>query len=262
MPVVIAATAETATGRMALVVTGLTSAAAILILRRDSDGVLPVRDTSEGTVIPVLQGATYGTTVYDYEPRQGDLTDYLVTSVDGLVLDDVTVTIPAWGTWLKSPGRPYLNTRCYFGAVSPVDRAGRRVLVAVEGAQNPVALTSRRTAPAGGLTLQTLTADQSSAVTALLDDGQTVMVDTAPGWMVPFRYVSVGGYSEARAYGGGELGLDRIVRTHELSGVAAVSSPEGVSEALGVKTYAQIGTDYGSYAALAADNATYAAIPT
>lgn len=196
--------------------------------------------------------------VYDYEARQGEETDYLATDTDGVVLATAArITVPVWGTWLKSIGRPYLNTRCYFGGEAPPNLPARRQLVAIEGSATPVALSELRMAARGQVRIVTLTAAQESALLAIVAPGDVLMLDTNASWRSPYRYISVGDVSPARGAGDGELGLDREQRTWVLSDVAAVAAPIGVSQVNDDASYDELPVLYGSYAALAATVPTY-----
>lgn len=196
--------------------------------------------------------------VYDYEARQGEATDYLATDPDGVVLATAArITVPLWGTWLKSIGRPYLNTRCHFGGEAPPTLPARRQLVTIEGADLPVALSEPRLGPRGQLRLVTLTAAQETALLAILADGEVLMLDTDATWRSPYRYISVGDVTPARGVGDGELGLDRAQRVWTLSDVAKVPAPIGVSQINDQAAYDELPVLYGSYAAMAATVPTY-----
>lgn len=194
--------------------------------------------------------------VYDHEVRQGGPADYIVTDADGTHLEAVTVQVPEWGTWLKSPGRPYLNTRLHFAGVGEVTRVARRQRVSVDGATREVVLSQRRSGREGALRLATLTGPQSAAVARLLDDGLTVMLDTPPAWGIPYRYVSVGNTTEGRPMGE-ELALDRPTRVHVLEEVVEVDAPLGVTVVDRGRTYAALPTLFGSYVAIPATTTAY-----
>lgn len=248
-PPTIAVAADPTNARIIITVTGGQVGEALYVLRRDTSGVGIVRDTSLGTLVwpesSVLE-------VYDYEPRQGDLTDYLLTDADGTVGATAAITIPAWGTWLKSPGRPFLNVRCYLEQELPITRPARRTVVAVEGSQTVVVLSEQRAGMQGGLRLTALTADTVTAMGVLLDSGLTLMLDTDPTWRSPWRYISVGDVTIERAYGDGVLSLQTAARVFNLADVLAVEAPIGVTAVASGRTYDTLPTLWGSYAALAA----------
>lgn len=223
----------------------------------DSTGVLPVGGWEEATEASA-QAGTGVVVLYDYEARQGELTDYLLTDDDGAMTALASLVIPAWGTWLKSPGRPFLNTRVYLENEAPVRRAARRTVVPIEGASAPVVLSEPRAGRQGAVTLATLTSDQAAAVDDLLSSGLTLLLDTAPSWNSPWRYVSVGDVEVERAYGGGTLALDREARVFTLGDLVAVEAPIGVTAVAAGRTYDTLRTLFANYAALAATTATYA----
>lgn len=199
-------------------------------------------------------------TVYDHEARQGEATDYIVADPNGAQLASTRMTVPAWGTWLKSPGRPYLNVRCYLENEGPVKRAARRLVVDVQNGER-VVLSQRRTAASGSIRLLALEGPQATAVDRLLDDGATLMLDTHPEWGVPYRYISVGDETRSRPYGD-TLGLDKAPRLFELADVVAVAMPTGVTVVDPKRTHVVVPSLYGSYAALAASVPTYEALAT
>lgn len=190
--VTITVTSENDSARMAITLTGGTAGSPVYVLRRDRNGTVLVRETSAGTVLWVAGTPTTVPTVYDYEARQELETDYIVTDLDGNPLVSVRVTIPAWLTWLKSPGKPHLNLQCEWYADSQYEREIDRTLLYPRGAKYPIALSQRRVAPAGRVQLVTLTDEASRSFTSLINDGQVLMVDVPESFGVPVRYVSVG----------------------------------------------------------------------
>lgn len=256
MVYVITAAAESASARVALTVSGGVSGTVLYIFRRDSAGVGVVRDTSAATIVWPVSGSL---TVYDNEARQGEGTDYLLADPDGVQLASVHVTLPLWGTWLKSPGRPYLNTKCRYGTEAPINRAARRAVVDIEGVDEPVVLSEARAGKRGDISLLTLDAETAAKVDRLLDAGDTLMLDTDPTWAVPYRYISVGNATISRAYFP-DMGLTLEPRIFAFTDVVAVAMPIGVTAVETGRTYDLLPTLYGSYAALAATVPTYEAL--
>lgn len=243
---------ESSTARVRLDVTTVTAGATFYVFRRDSAGTNVVRETSGGDRVT---DAGADAIVYDYEARQGEATDYILTDADGTTLATVRDTIPAWGTWIKSPSLPYLNTLVYFGGQGKHQLSARRELLQIEDSQYAVALTHKRAAPAGEIVLSTRTLAQRDALVDVLRSGETLMLDCAPQWGVPFRYISVGDVDVARVFD--ELGLDNSWRVFTLGGVVEVAPPLGVSSVDPGKTYDQLPVDFGTYAAIPATVATY-----
>lgn len=208
---------------------------------------------------PSVFGAYAAGQFYDYEARQGESTDYLLADEDGNLLAAVTLTIPLWGTWLKSPGRPSRNVRCFFGSEEEVRRRARREAYDVEGSSQVVITAGVRARPEGQLTLVTREAETARAMNLLLDDGATLMLDTPPAWGVSFRYLSVGDVSIVRPLtaADGFQGLTGEARLFQLADVVAEAVPSGVTAQDPGRTYATVASLFATYAAIAATVATY-----
>lgn len=189
--VTITVTSENDSARLAINLEGGTATEPVYVLRRDRNGTSLVRQTSAGTVVWVAGTPTSVPTLYDYEARQGLETDYIVTDLEGAPLVDVRVTVPRWGTWLKSPGYPHLNLSCYWQADSDYTRQARTSIIQPRGAKFPIVLSDRRTGTSGTVRLLTLTDENARSMTSLLNSGQPLMVDVPDSFGVPVRYVSV-----------------------------------------------------------------------
>ena len=225
----ITATADTATATVTLTIAGGTPDDQLLVVRRDDVGVQTLRATQDGSV---TYDASGDATVVDYEARQGVETDYLLTTINGAVLASDNLTVPLWGSWLKHPGRPFLNTLVHFVQDESWERPAVREVIPIRGAQYPVVVAERRQAPTGTVTLLTLTDAQATALRAIVDDGQALMLDTPPRFGVPVRYISVGGFREVRAADSDVL-LHVAARRWELSDVVTVATPVGVAAGQG-----------------------------
>lgn len=199
--------------------------------------------------------------VYDYEARQGAQTDYIAADANGVQLATVRVTIPRWGTWLKSPGRPTRNTRVYLENEGAVTRTAQRLVVQRQSGGLPVVLSQPRAARQGEVRLLALEGEQDAAVSLLLSDGATVLLDTAPEWSVPWRYVSVGDTTTARPHEG-TLMLDRPARLHVLADLIEQPAPLGLTVQDPQRTYDALPGLFGSYVAMAAVTPSYEALGT
>jgi hypothetical protein len=193
-------------------------------------------------------------TVYDYEARQGLETDYIITSDGAALGESVRLTIPSWGTWLKDPFRPHMNTKVYWGGDSDYVRKSDRVLLKAKGAKYPVAQWDTRQAPSGNITIVTDTNEMSSQLIALLDEAGVVMIDVDLNFGVPVRYVSVGDVTGSRV-GPRNKDLGWEARQWDLP-VDEVDYPIGSPVGQGV-TYDSIDAQYGSYLAIPVDVLTY-----
>lgn len=213
---------------------------------------------------PSVFGAYAAGQFHDYEARQGESTDYLLADGDGNLLAAVTVTIPLWGTWLKSPGRPSRNVRCFFGSEEEVRRRARREAYDVEGSAQVTITAGVRARPEGQLTLVTREAETARAMNLLLDDGATLMLDTPPSWGVSFRYLSVGDVAIVRPLtaADGFQGLTGEARLFQLADVVAEAVPAGVTAQDPGRTYATVASLFATYAAIAATVPTYDALAT
>lgn len=249
--VTITVTSEGDSARMAIDLEGGPVGEPVYVLRRDRNGAALVRETYAGTVLWVAGTPTSVGTLYDYEARQGLETDYIVTDLDGAPLVAVRVTIPRWGTWLKSPGYPHLNLACYWKLDSDYQRAGRVSLLQPRGAKFPIALSDRRGGPSGTIHLLTMTDEDARSMTSLLNSGQPLMVDVPDAYGVPVRYISVNDVTGARAVN--NIAEQARVWTLQIVEIAApVGLPAGQDF-----TYEGLAALADSYIALAASFATY-----
>lgn len=248
---VITATADSSTARMILTATDGPPLQVAYVIRRDTQGSTLVRETSTG-VITYDAGGTF--TVNDYEARQGLSTNYLLTAASGIQVANTTVIIPRWGTWIKNPGKPFMNMRVLWNSDNEYSRAARRELIPIRGAKFPVAHTDRRLAPSGTIKLATQTTAEAKAFTNLIDDGAVLMIDVNPDFGVPIRYVSLGDVVGRRA-GKEDRDLTWEARIWELQ-VDETSAPIGIPAGQTV-TYEAIPASFDSYISLAASVATY-----
>lgn len=224
-------------------------------------GYLLVAGNYLGDYFPdVLYQAT-PVTVYDYEPQQGAQVDYIAADPTGAPLGSVRVTIPRWGTWLKSPGRPYRNTRAYLEQEGAVVRPAKRQVITREAGGLPVVLSQARGAMEGDVRLLALEGEQDAAVVRLLSEGNTLLLDTDPAWAVPWRYISVGEATSTRPHEG-TLGLDRPARLHALAGLVEQPAPVGPTVVEAGRSYADLPELFGSYLAIPATVPTYEALGT
>jgi hypothetical protein len=209
----------------------------------------------------LLTTAGAGVTIADYEAQQGMSVVYLLTDTNGTQLASAAGTVPLWGTWLKSPGRPFQNVRVPLASVGDVTYAGRSEVLQVEGSPYPVELHDLRQSASGQVSIVTLTAAAATAVRQLISEGGVLLLDCTPAWGVPFEYVTVGDVKERRPYGDGSDGLHLAARVFDLP-VTSVRPPVGRSEVSAGASYSQLPTLYPTYAAMAATVPTYNALVT
>ena len=251
-------TANADAGRMELAASGGPAGDPLYITRRDLAGTSLVRETSAGSVLWVTAGATTSSGgIVDYEARQGLDADYTLTDRNGSPLVNVRLTVPEWGTWLKAPGKPHLNTRCAWQDESEFTRESRQVVIAVRGARFPVVHTDRPQAPTARVSVVTDTTSQAAQLTSLLDDGAVLMIDVPASYSVPVRYVSVAKYASARLPG--QVLVDSPTRVWTMETVE-VAPPVGLPTGQGftydglamtADSYISLGSTYASYNTMA-----------
>lgn len=212
-----------------------------------------------------IYGAFVPATFYDYEAMQGDTVDYILANEDGQQLDAVRVSIPLWGTWLKSPGRPSRNLRVHYGKLENRSLPIAREVYDVEGSGQVVVYSAQRSSARGArLELVTRSAADVARMELLLSDGVTLLLDTNPAWGVRLRYLSVGDVEESRPLSAAD-GFQNLAAEARLWGLADVveqPSPQGVTAEDTGRTYAAIPSEFSSYVAIPATVATYEALAT
>lgn len=214
---------------------------------------------------PSVYGRHVPATFFDYEPRQGDAVDYILADDDGNQLASARVTIPLWGTWLKSPGRPSRNMRVMFGTLEKIDRPIAREAYDVEGSGRVVIYSARRGAARSDvLRLVTRSAADIPAMELLTRDGATLLLDVRPDWNIRLRYFSAGDIAEGRPLSASD-GLQNLTadaRLWELAEVIEQPSPQGVTVEDPGRTYAMIPAEFATYVAIPATVPTYEALAT
>jgi hypothetical protein len=114
----------------------------------------------------------------------------------------VTLTLADANTaWLKDPGNPQRN--CLVMVSKPPDwqRPVDQSSYVVRGRRNKVVLSGRRQGLEGDLTIWTRSDEERKALHLLLDSGDTLLWQAAPGMGVDDMYVSVGQITEGRVGG-------------------------------------------------------------
>lgn len=166
------------------------------IERIDSSGAITaVRGAELATLVA---GAWAG---LDYEAPLDEPFTYRATSTarpgESVTSPQYTLT-SAGRTWLKHPGRPFLNTTVEIGQAPDWSRPTTQGVFDVLGRTSPIAVTMRRSAPRGDLVVNTVADADAAALRALLDDGSPLYLQTPDGYGVGNVYVSVGDVAEAR----------------------------------------------------------------
>jgi hypothetical protein len=169
-------------------------------LVRGTDGLIDaVTITSETLVIEDYETPLGVPVTYYSESRSGTLVTQ--TRTPGPVT--LEVPDPNW-CWIKDPGNPQRNA--VFQAVlapdweRPIIQAEHRV----RGRRNAIIHSDVRSGYEGELTLRTLDDDQRTGLHFLIDPGNVLLLQFAPGLGIADTYVNVGPAGEARItpYGG------------------------------------------------------------
>lgn len=167
-----------------------------LVERVNADGsVLPVRGADPATLVA---GAWVGD---DYEAPLDELFYYQATSTDvpGTVLTSSTHTLSSGGeTWLKHPGRPFLNAKVKPTRAPDLTRGIEQGVFDVLGRSRPIATSMIRRSERGELALHTSTDDERGELLALLQDGVPLLLSTPSGYGIGSVYIAVGELTEQR----------------------------------------------------------------
>lgn len=101
-------------------------------------------------------------------------------------------------SWLKDPGNPQRNTLVLVQAAPEWERPVEQAAHVIRGRRNKVVLSGRRQGREGDLAIWTRTDAERQALHLLLDSGNTLLWQAAPGMGVDDMYVSVANISEGR----------------------------------------------------------------
>ncbi|MCX5522581.1 hypothetical protein OG342_06850 [Streptomyces bobili] len=100
--------------------------------------------------------------------------------------------------WLKDPGNPQRNIRVMVARAPDWQRPIEQAAFTVRGRRNKVVLSGVRQGLEGDLTIYTQDNEERAALHWLLDSGNTLLWQAAPGMGVSDMYVTVGQITEAR----------------------------------------------------------------
>ncbi|MEV0917827.1 hypothetical protein AB0I93_26665 [Streptomyces sp. NPDC049967] len=147
--------------------------------------------------------------IEDYESPLGVPVQYFVELIDPvsgatetrysdrvvIPHDDINIA------WLKDPANPQRNLRVMVARAPDWQRPIEQSQYVVRGRRNKVVLSGRRQGLEGDLGVWTFTDDDRAALHWLLDDGNVLLWQAAPGMGVDDMYVSVAEVPEARTGG-------------------------------------------------------------
>ncbi|MFG6298511.1 hypothetical protein ACGU38_24480, partial [Streptomyces rochei] len=117
-----------------------------------------------------------------------------------LTLDDINEA------WLKDPGNPQRSTRVLVQRAPDWQRPVEQAAFVVRGRRNKVVLSGRRQGLEGDLAIWTRSDAEREALHLLLDSGNVLLWQTAPGTGVDDMYVAVAQITETRV---GKLAQDQ-----------------------------------------------------
>jgi hypothetical protein len=111
----------------------------------------------------------------------------------------VTLTIADINeAWLKDPGNPQRNLRVLVQRAPDWQRPIEQSAFVIRNRRNKVVLSGRRQGREGDLVVTTRSAEEREALDLLVDSGNVLLWQAAPGAGVTDMYVSVGQVTEAR----------------------------------------------------------------
>jgi len=103
--------------------------------------------------------------------------------------------------WLKDPGNPQRNLKVLVRQAPSWTRPIEQAVHRVKGRRNAVVLSGKRSGLEGDLSVWTRSDDEHAALHWLLDSGNTLLWQAAPGMGVADMYVNVAEVAEARTAG-------------------------------------------------------------
>lgn len=217
--------------------------------RVNADGsVIAVRGADPA---PLVAGAWIGD---DFEAPLDELFYYQATSTDrpGEVVTSPTYQMDSAGkTWLKHPGRPFLNSVVEVAGPPDLARPVAQGVFEVLGRSRPVAVTMRRGSERGDLVLNTHTDADRTAVLGLLDDGNPLLLSTPGGYGIGSVYIAVGEVTEHRL-----TGLGQTEDRQWTLPFTVVDRPPGTAIAVG-NSWADVLAAYSSWSQALATEGTW-----
>lgn len=171
-----------------------------------------IQRTLDGTTWTDLRSASRAPTsghnfvVFDYEAGNGQPVQYraraIIDSGGDIASDWSTVSAPAFwesdDTWLKSPLDPTLNMLVKIKGIPTLKRRIVRGVIDIAGRPDPIVVSDVRKLVEGDVTFVALDETDLDALAALLDLGQTLLLQTPveDGW--GSRYIACGDSDEDR----------------------------------------------------------------
>ncbi|MET9521529.1 hypothetical protein [Streptomyces coeruleorubidus] len=121
------------------------------------------------------------------------------TTASSRASETVTLTLADINTcWLKDPGNPQRNVKVMVQRAPDWQRPIEQASFVVRGRRNKVVLSGRRQGLEGELAIWTRSDEEREALHLLLDSGNTLLWQAAPGMGVADMYLSVAQITESR----------------------------------------------------------------
>lgn len=183
----------------------------------------------DGRVAPASGLAT----VYDYEAANGVATYYRARALhnySGIYAASAWASANAtWSSsdwWIKHPNQPSLNLAVVPGSLPTINRSPRQGVFTVLGRELPVIVDDVRGGAVGTITLNVETTAERTALDALLDAGDTLLLQGRSADYWTDRYVRFGEQTSARM-------VDKayVEATYETLPWTEVEAPAGVVDA-------------------------------
>ncbi|MFF4746784.1 hypothetical protein [Streptomyces sp. NPDC001268] len=177
----------------------------LTVWRRTADGNRTLVRGSNGLIEGELITSDL-LVVEDYEAPLGVPFDYYAearnsSNIVTAFRDSATATLAAPDSnyvWIKDPGLPQRNLRIEAVTAPDWQRPINQTEHHVRGRRNPVILSDVRRGLQGELTVRTINDDERTRLHWILDSGNVLFLQFAPGLGLEDRYVAVGETTEAR----------------------------------------------------------------
>ncbi|MFF7329637.1 hypothetical protein [Streptomyces sp. NPDC008150] len=251
--------AESAGGYITLTLRELPLDDALTVYREAQDGSRSLVRGEDG----LISGQTTDTDTITIEDHEAPLNTPVRYYVEMLAPGD---TVPATRysayvtviladvnlAWIKDPGNPQRNMQVMVAKAPDWTRPVEQTVYVVRGRRNKVVLSGVRQGLEGDLTLWTRTDQERASLHLLLDSGNTLLWQAAPGMGVDDLYVNVADITEART-GGPAQDLWRVWTLPLVQ--ADMPATVGVNGAAG-RTWQDVITEFATWADVMATYAT------
>ncbi|MFJ8594884.1 hypothetical protein [Streptomyces sp. NPDC093598] len=164
-------------------------------LVRGPSGLIDMQPITSDLLIVEDHEAPLGVPVY----YQAAIRNADGTTASSRTSETVSLTLADANTaWLKDPGNPQRSCLVVMQRAPDWQRPIEQAAFVVRGRRNKVVLSGRRQGLEGELAIWTRSDEERAALHLLLDSGNTLLWQAAPGMGVADMYVSVGQVTEAR----------------------------------------------------------------